>query len=207
MASNPNRFIFTFSFIVNLLFQALLPTSYAHALSDPSGEVDLPSLEAFAEQVSDGQGDELRGVYVPGILAASIVQQPAGKNDFVSPWQNTVTQFGLASRVGSTGLLAHNDLAGETFIFLEKGQKIHLIAGGGEISTFIVSEILQYQALESNSVTSTFVDLETHTLISSSDLFIRIYSRPGQLIFQTCIQAGNDPSWGRLFVIAEPVTQ
>ena len=206
MPNNSFRYILPFSFVIFLLGQLFLPASTAQALSDPSSVVEIPSLEAFVEEVSNGQEAELRGVYIPGIAAAPVVQQPDGRNDFVSPWQNVVTQFGMASRLGSTGLLAHNYLAGETFALLEKGQEIHLIRGDGQISTFIVTEILQYQALASDNISGSFLDLKTQSLTSAADLFRQVYNRPGQLIFQTCIQSGSDPNWGRLFVIAEPVS-
>jgi hypothetical protein len=172
-------------------------------LSGPfDGEV-LPSLEDFVRQVSNGQAGVLRGIYIPGILAATVVQQPTGMEDFVSPWQNVITQFGLASRFGSTGLLAHNYLAGEAFALLQEGQEIHLIDGSGTISTFTVTQIIRYQALETGTATR-FLDLQSRTSITSAGLFAKIYSRPGQVVFQTCMQAGGDPTWGRLFVIATP---
>ena len=203
MLLKPIRLLLAFNFIM-ILFQVSLPSGNVHAMaSDSFNGMELPSLNLFIEQVSNGQTGEVRGVYIPDILAAPIVQQPAGKKDFVSPWQNVVTQFSMATRLGSTGLLAHNFLAGEAFALLEEGREIYLIHGDGEISTFIVTEILQYQTLDSN----TFVDLGTHKSITASSLFTRVYNRPGQVVFQTCIQSGDDPNWGRLFVIAEPFPQ
>ena len=133
MAHTPIRLFLTFAFIITL-FSTFLPGGNVHALTGPLEGADLPSMDDFIGQVSNGQAGELRGVYIPGILAAPIVQQPAGMNDFVSPWQNVITQFGLASRLGSTGLLAHNYLAGETFGLLQEGQEIMLIDGSGKKS-------------------------------------------------------------------------
>jgi hypothetical protein len=206
MALKSIRSVLVFSIII-VLFQAFPSAGNVHALSGPVEETEIPSLREFAEQVSNGQANELRGLYVPGLLAAPIVQQPAGKDDFVSPWQNVVTQFNLATKFGSAGLLAHNYLAGETFALLEEGQEVYLIHGDGSISTFAVTEIHRYQALPTGGISRTFVDLDTHAAISSADLFTRVYNRPGQVVFQTCIQAGNDPEWGRLFVIAEPTSR
>ena len=206
MALKSIRSILTISFII-ILFSTIIPTGSAHAMTEDFNSASLPDLDAFVEQVKNGQADELRGIYIPEILAARIVQQPTGVEDFVSPWQNIVTQFGLASKLGSTGLLAHNYLAGERFSLLQKGQKFHLIHGDGRISTFIVTEVLQYQALEPANTSSPFVDLKNQSSLTYSDLFTKVYNRPGQVIFQTCINAGNDPTWGRLFVIAEPYSR
>ena len=201
MAHTPIRLLLTFAFIITL-FSTFLPGGNVHALTGPLDGADLPSMDDFIGQVSNGQAGELRGVYIPGILAAPIVQQPAGMNDFVSPWQNVITQFGLASRLGSTGLLAHNYLAGETFGLLQEGQEIMLIDGSGRVSTFTVAEILRYQAMDSDDPATRLLDLESQTSITSADLFNRVYSRPGRVVFQTCIKKDGDPSWGRLFIIA-----
>jgi hypothetical protein len=202
MPHKPIRLFLTLTFIITF-FSAPLPSGAVQALAGPFDGKVLPGLEDFVRQVSNGRAGELRGIYIPGILAATVVQQPAGMDDFVSPWQNVITQFGLASRFGSTGLLAHNYLAGEAFGLLQEGQEIHLIDGSGTISTFTITQILRYQALESGTATR-FLDLQSRTSITSASLFTKIYSRPGQVVFQTCIQAGDDPSWGRLFVIATP---
>jgi hypothetical protein len=203
MARTPIRLFLIFAFIITL-FSSVLPSRNVRALTGPFGQVGLPSLEDFAAQVSNGQAGQLRGVYIPGVLAARVVQQPTGMDDFVSPWQNVITQFGLASKQGSTGLLAHNYLAGAAFGLLQEGQEIDLIDGSGRISTFTVIEILRYQALDSDNTTTRLLDLGSQTAITSADLFNKVYSRPGQVVFQTCIKKDGDPSWGRLFVIASP---
>ena len=204
MPNKPIRILLTFTF-VTVLISVLFPPRIVHALDVPANQSDLPGLDMLIEQVRNGQAGQLRAVYIPGILAAPIVQQPKGMNSFVSPRQNVLTQFSLAAKHGSTGLLAHNYLAGKAFGLVQPGQEIKLIDGSGKISTFIVTSILRYQAVEPWSNLSTFIDLKDLTTISAADLFVKIYNRPGALILQTCIQAENDPSWGRLFVIAESV--
>lgn len=164
----------------------------------------LPALQVFVEQVKDGQGGLLRGIYVPGLMAARIVQQPSGHSDFVSPRKNILTQFALASRFDAIGLLAHNYLAGENFSLLEPGQVIYLVYGDGRTTAFVVKEILSYQALDPLSTTSKFVDLKSSKLLKAGDLMQVAYDRPGQLVLQTCIEKNNNRSWGRLFVVAEP---
>ena len=206
MAFKPIRIFLTLIF-VTVLISVLFPPRNVYALPVPVNQPDLPGLDAFIEQVRNGQSGQLRCVYISGILAAPVVQQPNGMNGFVSPRQNVLTQFGLASKQGSTGLLAHNYLAGKAFGLLQPGQEIELIDGSGKISTFIVTDILRYQAVEPRNSLSTFIDLKNFTSISTADLFVKIYSQPGTLILQTCIQAENDPSWGRLFVIAQSVNE
>ena len=203
MALKSIRSILTLSFVV-ILCTTLIPTRSVHALTGHFNSVSLPALDTFVEKVTNGQVDELRGIYIPEILAARVVQQPVGMYDFVSRWQNVLTQFGLASKFGSTGLLAHNDLAGKSFALLHEGQEFYLIYGDGQIYTFVVSEILQYQALEPTSTASNFVDAKNGDVLTTAELFTKIYDRPGQVIFQTCIDVEDSPAWGRLFVIAQP---
>lgn len=181
-----------------------LPADRVHALNADWKSGNLPLLSAFVDQVKNGQSGQLRGVYIPEVLAVPVVGQPSGNNAFVSPHPDVITQFGLASQVGSTGLLAHNYLTGESFFLLKKDQRFHLIYGDGQVLTFVVTEILRYEALEPSSTLSRFVSLENNDLLSSSELFAKVYERPGNVILQTCISKDNNPSWGRLFVIAKP---
>lgn len=205
MALKPLRPILLLTFIV-LLFNTFIPVKRAHALgkTPPAGLDAMPSLQAFVSQVRNGQAGELRGLYIPELFAAPVIQQPAGDHEFVSPRDNTLTQFSLASRFGSTGLLAHNYLAGDDFSLLEKEQKFYLVYGDGEIAAFVVKEIQSYQALDPDSTSSGFMSLDTGELLTTPELFAEVYNRPGSVIFQTCILKNSNLSWGRLFVIAEP---
>jgi hypothetical protein len=206
MALKSIRSILLISFIL-ILFSTLIPGTTVRALSSHFRTSRLPLLDAFVREIKNGQAQEVRGVYIPELLAARVVQQPTGNTEFVSPRQGIATQFDMASRLGSTGLLAHNYLAGESFSLLEEGQKFYLIYGNGQTSVFVVTAILKYRALEPASASSDFVNLENSALLTTSELFSTIYNRPGQVIFQTCISAEGNPSWGRLFVIAEPDLQ
>jgi hypothetical protein len=185
---------------------AAMPTSHVFAADITLPNSALPSLSAFAGLVNNGQSAQLTGVYVPNILADSVVQQPANQATFVSTRQGIVTQFGAASALGSTGLLAHNFLAGADFPQMKFGQLVYLIYGDGHVATFIVSEVQQYQALQPESPYSEFVDLKSGRSMSSTDVFNAAYGQPGAVVFQTCIASGNEPSWGRLFIIARPYT-
>jgi len=189
--------------LVLVLFTALVPAGNVHALSQGE-ETDLPSLDTFVRQVINSQAGELRGIYIPELLAAPVVQQPSGDNDFVSPRQNVVTQFNLATRFGATGLLAHNYLAGENLAALQHDQIFYLVYGDGRVAAFLIKEILRYQALEPESSYSRFVDLANSDVLTTAELFTRVYDSPGKVILQTCIAHENTLSWGRLFIIAEP---
>ena len=197
MAPKSVNWLSIFSFIV-ILCMTVIPSGEVHALAD---------LDVFVEHVKNGQAGELRGIYIPGILAAPVVQQPTGRPDFVSSWENIATQFSLASKVGSTGLLAHNYLSGKSFALLKPGQEFYLIYGDGRVAAYTVSEVLQYRALESASTSSDFVDLKDGSTLTHKELFTKVYDRPGQVILQTCISMNDDPSGGRLFVIAKPFVE
>jgi hypothetical protein len=190
--------------LIFLLFTTLIPMGSVQALNDQFDGKSLPLLDEFVSQVTNGQAGELRGIYIPDILAARVVQQPANYNGFVSPRQNTLTQFSLASQFGSTGLLAHNYLSGESFFLLKENQKFYLIYGDGRVSVFVVTEIMRYQALEPMNPSSKFVELGNDDTVTASELFSKVYNRKGEVVFQTCIEADENLMWGRLFVIAEP---
>lgn len=164
----------------------------------------LPTLDVFAETVADGS-TAVRGVYAGSILALPVIQQPADDWGYVSPQPGVVTQFGMASWYGVAGLLAHNYAAGQLFFDLKVGDDVYLVAGDGGRTHYRVSALLRYQALEPTSPASNFVDLETGQQFSAVDVFMRVYTGSPHLTFQTCIAANGEGSWGRLFVIAEPV--
>lgn len=164
----------------------------------------LPGFSEFSALVQDGRADLARGVYVPGVLAMPIVQQPYGNGSFLSNEANTITQFRMASQYGTTGLLAHNYLAGATFFNLEAGDEVRLVYGDGKVDYFVIYEILKYEALQPNSPYSSFRSLETEEVFSVEKVFKRVFFSDGNITFQTCIEKDGDLSWGRLFVIAIP---
>ena len=173
-----------------------------HAQARP--DTGLPSLNAFIATLENGDANTLRGVYVPEIFASQVVQQPAGKAAYVSSAENTLTQFELASQFESTGLLAHNRLAGKTFFLLVPGQKFYLVYGNGRTAAFVVTQTIRYRALKPTSTTSNFIDLTDGRISTAAELFKKAYDRPDDVILQTCISADGISSWGRLFVIARP---
>ena len=177
----------------------------AHAES-PVGPalLDFPS---FVESIKDGNADVLKGVYVPDVLSLPVIQQPVGNPGYVSQNPGVVTQFSMAAEVGNVGLLAHNHLAGETFVDLSVGDEVRLVYGDGTIEYFIVTELLEYQALQPYNPYSEFRDLETSQTISATDLFRKVYRGDRHVTFQVCIAANGIDAWGRLFVIAQPKTK
>jgi hypothetical protein len=134
------------------------------------------------------------------------VEQPAGNPAYVSSAEGVLTRFGLAAGFGSTGLLAHNTAAGATFSQFYLNQRIFLVNGVGEVTAYTITAIRRFQALQPASPYSEFIDLDAPgARLSATDLFYQVYANEGRLVLQTCIEANNDPTWGRLFLIAEPV--
>jgi hypothetical protein len=175
---------------------------YTRALGDV---VSLPTLAEFSRTVEDGNAKVLRGVYVDGVLALPIVQQPSGSPAYVSTTDGEVTQFSMPARYGNIGLLAHNHLSGKFFANLAIGQKVSLVYGDGKIETFVISEVLRYQALQPTSPYSSFRDMDSaDETLSADQMFRQVYLGDHHITFQTCIDAYGNSSWGRLFVIAVP---
>lgn len=166
---------------------------------------DLP--EGFVDQVTSGRPWQLDGVVVPGKLALPVARQPFGQPGFVDDRYGWITEFSLAANHGVTGLLAHNNRSGRLFFDLAVGDDVALVYGDGSVRTFRVTEIHRYQALDSSNMYSDFIDLDdpTQARQTSDQVFNRFYREPGRLVFQTCISGQGDLSWGRLFVVAEPL--
>lgn len=164
-------------------------------------------LKDFTAMVYNGLADEVVGVYAPGLFALPVRQQPAGQPDFVDRDNNVLTEFSLPKKFGSTGLLAHNYLSGSRFFQLKPDQDVVLIYGNGRLEYYRISGSVSYQALKPNSPFSDFVDAANPNsgALTSADLFNRVYTTRHQLVFQTCIESDDEPSWGRLFILASPI--
>jgi hypothetical protein len=205
MAPKTQRFLFSFGSILILVISTfVLSAQTVEAASFVAAGRDLPALVEFAHQLENGHPGQLRGVYAAGLFAHVVVQQPADNPTFVSPRKSILTQFSSASDLGSTGLLAHNYLAGTAFGRIRAGQILYLIYGDGRTQRYSVRQLFRYQARQPESEQSDFTDLENGTHLTSYALFRLMYGRPGALVLQTCIAADGIDSWGRLFVIAEP---
>lgn len=169
--------------------------------------VTLPTFADFDKSVQNGQASVLRGVYVPDVLALPIIQQPTSNPFYVSNQNAELTQFSLVSQYGNTGLLAHNTLSGKLFPQLSNGQEVRLIYGDGRVEYYVIESVLRFQALQPDSTSSFFRNLDRNEIISAGDMFNRAYVGRRRVVFQTCIAAYGNSSWGRLFVVALPKKQ
>ena len=178
---------------------------YAKTARSENKELRTDAFTDFVSSVINGEDTDIRGIYSENEFAFPVVKQPAGNAGYVSITEGVVTEFSMAKKYGVTGIVAHNYLAGADFFTLEIGEIIEVVYGNGEILRYEITSIQSYQALSPNSATSQFVDLATSEKISASQLFKRVYTGGKHLTLQTCIQQGLQDSWGRLFVIAEPI--
>jgi hypothetical protein len=173
----------------------------------PAERPAIPSkLKSFIQRVANGNSKQVVGIYAPGVFAHPIVQQPTGQTVYVSNEPDQVTQFGLPSHFGTVALLAHNGLAGMDFFKLGVGSSFELVYGSGTIRRYQVSSIQKFQALDPENPYSNFLDTQSAgPELTSAQLFRQVYTHPGDVVFQTCIEEAGEPSWGRMFITAHPV--
>jgi hypothetical protein len=184
----------------------MFPEPISPALADPEpAPAHSQELLDFIGQVANGISQELRGVYVEGVLTLPVVQQPEGNPMFVSEEIDTITQFQSAARSGVAGLLAHNYLSGDLFFSLELGQQVSLIYGDGRVNNFLITDIQSYQKLQRNSTNSNYLNVDSGEELTTRDLFQRMYTGSERVTFQTCIKKSGDWSWGRIFITATPL--
>jgi len=192
------------------LLEAVLILGLLACLANPRAAVradsssTLPQLSEFVAAVANSQSDVVKGVYVPGVLADPVIQQPPEYPGYVSVVDGTLTQFSMAAQYGTLGFLAHNSLAGAAFPALGPGQKVWVVYGDGHLAQYVITEIDSYQALQPDSPTSDFMDLASGVTYTVSDVFTKYYTGGDHVIFQTCIEQEGNSSWGRLFVVAQP---
>lgn len=201
MKTNLKAFVFLVTLTVLLV--PFLPV-HASLLPDTTETAVVPAFGDFVASVQDGQ-TLVRGVYVPNVLALPVVQQPAGDSGYVSSLLGDATQFRFAAQFDTVGLLADNYLAGAIFSELAAGHEVRIVYGDGRVDYYVVSKIYRFQALSPNSPTSNFVDLDTGEFYTTAQLFGLVYQGGDHVTFQTCIRGDGNASWGRLFVIAQPV--
>ena len=82
-----------------------------------------------------------------------------------------------------------------------------MVYGDGHVEYFVITEVLHYQALQPTSPYSSFRNLDKDETLSAENMFKRVYFGDRHLTFQTCIAQDGEASWGRLFVIATPVSE
>lgn len=217
-------FFFAFLFLLVLprllrgqsaIVQILPPTSITPAvpgslfsLAGPAVST-LPELKALAAPYLNGKPADAVAVSVAGRFSLPVIQQPKDQPAFVSSDADVLTQFSLPRQYGTTGLLAHNFLSGKRFAEIQVGDVVSVVYGDGHAVRYRVEKIESYQALNPTSPYSQFIDLSVpHSRrLSSADLFNRVYTQPGQVVFQTCIAAGDEASWGRVFITATEIDQ
>ena len=112
-----------------------------------------------------------------------------------------IGQYATAAEAGNIGLIAHNYAAGGSFYILAIGDEIVVNYIDGSTQTFIVNNVLRYQA-STPGVFSSFID-SNGKQVSAQSVFNQAYKR-NQVTFQTCISREGSQSWGLLFVQAVP---
>jgi hypothetical protein len=168
-------------------------------------ESSIVPLDEFTKALNDGNSKSIKGIYAAQVLSLKVVQQPSGNPGFVSPAEGTATEFRMASKNNVIGMLAHNFAAGRHFSNLNLDDVVDVVYGDGTIKEYKITQIKRYQALSPKSASSDFLDMDTNEKLSANSLFNKVYTGNHHLTLQTCIQVGKEDSWGRLFVIAEPV--
>lgn len=197
----------TLSAIVLAALVLTLTVTPTQAASTPTplGRPQQLSFEKFVSVVANGQAGVVRGVYVAGVLALRVDQQPANSPDYVSSTRGHATQFQTAAYFDVIGLLAHNYRSGALFFKLQPGQEVKIVYGDRTIETYLVSAIYQYQALQPNDTRGDLIDLTTGQQVTVTEAFNQVYTGDKHVTFQTCIRREGNAAWGRYFVVATPV--
>lgn len=191
------------SVVLTIFISSLFPITQVSA--DELPDNNFLQLSSFIKSIKNGDANTLSGVYVRNKFAFQIIQQPMGWPAFVSEENQIVTQFSIAKEVGNIGLLAHNYLAGSSFLQLQKDDVVTLVYGDGHTQSFIVEETFEYRAIDPLSPYSHFENLNAEEFLSAEQLFNKVYRGEFHLTLQTCIEKDGNLSWGRLFIIAKPI--
>jgi len=164
-----------------------------------------PALQSFIKRVSNDDPDEVRGVYIAGVLALLVIQQPEEDPAYVSPELGVVTQFRSAAQQGVIGLLAHNYLSGSLFYSLKQGQEVNLVFGDGSLRRYQVETISTFQKLDPSGLHSEMIDLNTGEKLTTAQIFDRFYRGDDHITFQTCLERNGISNWGLTFTVATPI--
>lgn len=181
----------------------------------PEPQTSFPSLAEFIMQIKSRDrvvtSKKIDGVWSKDVtLAATVVNQPAGKPDYVSENQGELTHFSVPDAYGDVlGLLAHNNLdVGKSITKMQIGHKLTLIAKSGILLNYQVREVYNYRAHDPKNLSSDFSEVGNESItLSASELFHKVYTGEHHVTFQTCIEKNGDNYWGRRFVLAYPLTQ
>jgi hypothetical protein len=200
--------------LVTLMFSLSSPSVHYLRLNERPHRVVVTGRDFYSEsiqfqqfiaEVYTGEEGVVRGVFVPGMFAFPIIQQPEGNDIYVSLKPDLVTQFRQAKRHDVTGLLAHNYLSGEDFYQLKMGQEIWIVYGDKEIRRYQVSGLHEFQKLNPIDLYSNLLDLNTHEELSMTEVYHQFYWGSHHLIFQTCLVGEGRLDWGLFFVVAVPL--
>ena len=167
----------------------------------------MVDLDTFIKAVTTGEAGTVTGLYAPGVGHYYVIQQAKGNDTRVSPVESVLTQYRRPSSGGVIGLLAHNFAAGTNFDHFKAGDTIHLVYGDGTANTYRVTDFLRYKAVDRNNAASNLVDLDNGQTQTASAVYQRVYTGSPHLVLQTCLADGDDLKWGRLFIMAEIVTE
>ena len=173
--------------------------------NDPGDVLDDGDFFAFLQDVINGDGGSITGVYVKGVLRLRVVQQPSGDLTYVSDDFGTATQFRSPQEFGVVGLLAHNYLSGKDFLSIFPGLEIRLVYGDGTYQRYRVAGLADFERLTRYDVHSDFRDLQTHQILTSTEMFTRFYTGENSLTLQTCLEKDGYFSWGVRMISAEPI--
>jgi hypothetical protein len=171
----------------------------------PFDQSQPASFRQFAASMMNGNADQVRGVYVQGLMALAVVQQPVDEVTYVAAQMDIVTQFQSAADHNVIGLLAHNYLSGSLFYQLTDGAEVRIVFGDGSYQRYQVSGSYAFQKLDPHSLQSDLVDMETETVLTTNQVFNHFYSGEHHVTFQTCLEEGGLSNWGLTFVVAEPI--
>jgi hypothetical protein len=188
--------------IANTQSRAVIPdTSLTRKIAWRPG-----TLDSFIRRVWTGQPSTLTGIFISNDASFMVMQQPKDNPVYVHERPRVVTQYKMATMFGTTGILAHNTLAGSSFLDLKLNQPLTLVYGDGQTRQYQVSSIKRFQAIETENPYSDFIDLDQPgKKMSSGDVFTRMYTQRDAVVLQTCLEKDGDASWGRIFITAMPL--
>jgi hypothetical protein len=164
----------------------------------------INNLQQFTDAVANGEAGVLRGVFVAGVMALPVIQQPQGNFNWISEAYDNVTQFQAATEHGVVGLLAHNTRAGRAFSQLQPGKLFYLVYGDGTTRAYKLAELHAFQALQPLSPSTDYLDLTNGQKLTTPEVFSLYFTGSYPLVLLTCIEKNGDSSWGRLFLMASP---
>ena len=191
--------IFLLIGILCISFSPLLATQ-ANALPVTGADMQMAAgtTAGFMEQMlKGGSAGTVVQISVPGKFSYAVVQSGNGV-----PSGYVLGQYAQAAKKGNIGLLAHNYLAGQSFYALAIGDEVNVTYSNGATKTFVVTNVLRYQATDPNNYSKPFLNSNGKE-ISPKSVFNQAYQKNG-LTFQTCITADGSYTWGLLFVQAKP---